>query len=236
MAVAAIKMNKMRLFRMGSCFKMNKVSRYFNTAEVPFPSLRSAGMNRLLGLLLACFCAVPGWAKTTVILLEGQPLLQGKALALGQRLPDKGLVESGPEGSVHLVLAGGASVVLAADSVLDLAGMKLVKGTAAVLTESPVAIRGADAVGQSNGGHFEFSVLEDSATLSVMDGEARLADSRGRKSEAVRTLQQARYFSGRLERAQRLGKREAGELRSRWQRSIVIHGQRKNLLEHFSAG
>ena len=67
----------------------------------------------------------------------------------------------------------------------------------------------------------------------VSTGEVYFSDPSRKRLTTVKALEGIRAFGGRIERANALSKREAGELRARWQRSEMIHQQRAELMKQF---
>lgn len=221
-------------------------------------------MNRL-PLLLACCISVflgspltaarPKAAGATVVLLEGEPLYfqdgHRHKLDLGQILGRNCEIQTPKDASLHLVLNNGSSLVLAPGSKLKLETLDLPparprfkatlsQGRVAVFSElndqaMTMDLGTPEASVSFKRAHLELAVSEEGSQLIVDEGLAQFGDSEHKRSEDVPAFHSCSLFSGRLEHANRLSKREAGEFRQRWQRSLMIHGQRKELLKNLKA-
>lgn len=218
-------------------------------------------MNRL-PLLLACsisvFLSSAGVAArakpvaATVILVEGEPLYfeQGHRhkLDLGQGLGKDCEVQTPKDSSLHLVLANGSSLVVGPNSrfkleTLDLPPArpryqaKLLQGALAVMIDpedQPLSLElsSLDASVVVKRARFELAAADGESRVTVGQGSLQFGDLEHKRLETVGAMYSCGLFNGRLEHANRLAKREANAYQQRWQRSTMIHGQRKQLLKN----
>jgi ferric-dicitrate binding protein FerR (iron transport regulator) len=215
-----------------------------------------------LHLLIACcisvFLSAPGFAArrttpaATVILLEGDLHYfengHRHKLDLGQLLGRDCEIQSSKDGSVHLVLANGSSLIVGPNSDLKLQTpdlpparprykAKLLRGQLTVLADEA---DGALTFDLSSGSaavvfkkaHFEMRVSEGTTQVTVDQGSVQFGDLEHKRMEDVPAFHECSLFDRRLDHANRLSKREAGAFRQRLQRSLMIHGQRAELMKH----
>jgi ferric-dicitrate binding protein FerR (iron transport regulator) len=189
----------------------------------------------------------------TVILLEGEPTYfehgHRHVLDLGQALGKEAEIQTPKDGSIHLVLVNGSSLILAADSHLKLEALdlpparpryraKLTQGRLAVMVDPKdqalnLDLSTNDAAVSFKRGHFELAVTEGGSEVTVDQGSVDFGDVDHKRTETVGALRSCSLFNGRLEHANRLSKREAGDFRQRWQRGEMVHQQRAELIKHF---
>ena len=218
-------------------------------------------MSRL-HLLIACsisvFLAQPlaaARAKTApaiVILLEGEPLyFEGghrHKLDLGQALGKDCEIDTPKGASVHLVLANGSSLVIAERSRLKLWTLdlpparpryqaKLMDGRVGLFAdpedqEINFDLGGDGATVLFKKARFELALQEGEVRVTVDQGSVQFGPESKKRLEEVGALYSCGWYPERLEKANRLPKREINEFHQRWQRSLMIHGQRKELVKN----
>jgi ferric-dicitrate binding protein FerR (iron transport regulator) len=191
----------------------------------------------------------------TVILLQGDLTYfesgRRHKIDLGQALSQDFRVLTPKDGGLHLVLANGSSLVLGPNTELELKTpdlpparpryqARLARGRLALLMDEPdslvnLELGTEDAVVTVKRAHLELSAVGGETRLTVDQGSAQLMDKDRKKSEEVASLRSAGLGGGRLERAMRLSKREAGEFRQRWQRAEMVHGQRNELIKNLKS-
>ena len=218
-------------------------------------------MSRLPLLIACCISVFPAHsvqaarartAPATVILLEGEPLYFEKGhrhkLDLGQALGRDCEIDTPKEGLVHLVLANGSSLIVGADSRLKLWTLdlppappryqaKLSQGVIAVLADPEDAAFSLDLASLVGAvtfkkARFELVAQEGETRVTVDQGSVQFSDVDHKRTEEVGALYSCGAAPGFLEKPNRLPKREINEFRQRWQRSMMIHGQRKELLKN----
>ncbi len=197
--------------------------------------------------------AGPEPAAATVISLEGTVRFDDngglKPVELGQLLAEGDRVVTSENSGMHLVLADGSSLVLAQNTEVTLHALgsgapgsktllQVLHGLLNLRVEkqsdgSSFEVETSNAVAAVKGTDFEVDADADSTQVTVNEGEVHLGDPQRKRFEPVHPLERARLFGGRLERSNRLSKREAGEFLGRWQRAHMIHQQRHELLKHF---
>lgn len=218
-------------------------------------------LHSILALCAIVFLTPVGlWAKpkasasaATVVLLDGtvtgKDQVRTRALELGQHLSALSSLSTAAGSSAHLVLANGSSLVLGPNSELALKMTKRVanephfdlslkRGTLYLMADPLYKLAAFDlstpeASLQVEAAYFELSTQSGETRVSVGKGQLKFGDSAGKRFETVGALQGSRIFSGRIERATTLSKRDSGDLRARWQRSEMVHQQRLELLKHF---
>ena len=191
----------------------------------------------------------------TVILLEAEPTYfesgHRHVLNLGQALGKDAEIQTPKDGSVHLVLVNGSSLILAANSHLRLEALdlpparpryraKLSQGRLAVMVDPKdqaltLELSTNDAAVSFKKGHFELAVTDGGSEVTVDQGSVDFGDVDHKRVETVGALRSCSLFNGRLEHANRLSKREAGGFRERWQRAEMVHQQRAELIKHFKS-
>jgi hypothetical protein len=189
----------------------------------------------------------------TVVSLEGESRYDDngvlKPVELGQFLGEGDRVVTLEAATLHLVLADGSSLVLAPNSDVTLHALgsgapgsktllQVLKGLINLLVEkqgpsSVFEVETSNAIAAVKGTDFEIAADADATQVTVNEGEVHLGDPERKRFEPIHPLEQASLREGRLNRANRLEKRELGAFRERWQRARLIHQQRHELLKHF---
>lgn len=208
----------------------------------------AAGISPALGL------AAEGETLATAIEVSPEALYADeggvfKPVELGQFFSEGDRLMTRENGSLHLALADGSSLVLGPHTELALESLgtsapgsksvfELIKGVVGAMVEklalgSTFELRTAHGVAAVKGTQFEVSAGEEESLVTVQEGEVELADPGRRRVERIPASHRGLAGRGRLERAFRLNRRELGDFQRRWERARMIHGQRAQLMLHF---
>lgn len=216
-------------------------------------------MKRLfiLWLLLSPSLAFSGNSDdpaATVIEISGEVFYQGAedelhAVELGQLFSEGDRLLTKADSSLQLVLADGSTLSLGPNTELSVRSMQksesvsktffeLIKGTVNAIVESlsqgsTFEIRSTHGVAAVKGTEFELSADETESSVTVREGVVSFSSPDNSASVDVGPFHRCSAGVGRLNRAFRLGKREAGDFEKRWERARKFHGQRRELMTHF---
>jgi ferric-dicitrate binding protein FerR (iron transport regulator) len=162
-----------------------------------------------------------------VLVQASEPWQPGQSVPRHSRLKagESGLQIELPGGS-GLALAPGSSVILGLRNAFD-----LVEGRVLVLASETITVRTGQAIAQGGPSVFEVEAAGAESALTVWEGQARLSDPAHTTNVAVSPWERCLAEAGRLNRAFRLSKREAGEFEARWGQARAIHAQRIPLLK-----
>ena len=151
----------------------------------------------------------------------------------GQSVPAQSRLKAGEDG-LQLELPDGSGLALAPGGSLKFGpgnGLDLIQGRILVFASGKITVRTGQAIAEGKQSVFEVEAAGGESALTVWEGQATLYDPARKASISASLLERCLAEAGRLNRAFRLSKREAGEFESRWAQAKAIHAQRVQLLK-----